>query len=104
LTVDTASPGDRLSHVEAWVTSWVDDATSQLLSGGETIISTSRGTVHAHLDRPSLVRGGMLRTSTMGDNGVDRSSRVSLSRRGEEELRDEISLYLTAAVIELVGG
>jgi hypothetical protein len=58
----TTPPGPR--HVEAWVAAWVDQATASLLSDGETVISTSRGTVHAWLDRPSRFRRGILRTST----------------------------------------
>lgn len=82
-----ADPGDPLTHVEAWVAAWVDQAIVSLLSDGETVISTSRGTVHAWLDRPSRFRRGLLRTSTLGDNGVNSSGGASLRHSGEEELR-----------------
>jgi hypothetical protein len=99
-----AEPGDPLTHVEAWVTSWVDEATTQLLASGQAVITTSRGTVQATLDCPSRFRHGGLRTSTEAENGVSGSGWVGLSHRDGEELREEISLYLTLAVIGLVGG
>jgi hypothetical protein len=99
-----ANPRDPLTHIEAWVAALVGQATASLLSDGQTVIRTSRGTVHAWLDRPSQFRRAMLRTSTLGDSGVTRGSDGNLSRRSEEELRDEISLRLTLDVIGLVGG
>jgi hypothetical protein len=98
-----ASPTDPLTHVEAWVAAWVNQATAALLSDGETVISTSRGTVHAWLTNPARFRHGMLRTQTLGDNGVDGTSATRLSHCGREDLRDEISFYLTAAIIGVVG-
>ena len=99
-----AEPGDPLTRIEAWITTWADEATTQLLSSGEALITTSRGSVRAWLHRPSRFRRGTLRTSTVGDNGVNGSGEVSLSYRGEDELRDEVSLYLTFEVIGLAGG
>jgi hypothetical protein len=98
-----AEPGDSLTHVEEWVTSWVDSATTTLMSDGETVISTSRGTVHAWLDRPSRLRRGMLRTRTLGDHGSRCTSEVSLNHRGGADLRDEISHYIARNVIGLAG-
>ena len=99
-----AEPGDPLTCTEARVTAWADRATAQLLSGGEAVITTSRGTVRARLGRPSPARRRTLHLVTEGDNGVDSSGRVNLNHRGGEELRDEISLYLGMEVIALVGG
>jgi hypothetical protein len=99
-----AEPGDPLTRVEEWVTTWVDEATARLLSDGKAVISTSRGTVHGRLKRPSRLRRGTLQIRTQGDNGVSGSGGPRLSHRGEEELRDEISRYLTFHVIGLVGG
>ena len=99
-----AQPGDSLARVEEWVATWAGEATARLLSDGETVISTSRGTVHAWLGRPSRFRRGVLRTRTLGDNGVRGGGWVGLSHRSEEELRDEISFYLTHQVIGLAGG
>ncbi|MBO0770405.1 MAG: hypothetical protein J2P35_02995 [Actinobacteria bacterium] len=98
-----ASPGDPLTRVEEWVTTWVDEAMTRLLSDGETVISTSRGTVHARLTRPSRFRRGGLWTRTQGDNGGSGDGWVGLSGRSEEELRDEISHYLAHHIIGLAG-
>lgn len=98
-----AEPSDPLTHVEEWVDRWVDDAVTTLLSDGEAVISTSCGTVQAWLDRPSRFRRGMLRTQTVGDNGVSGTGRVGLSDRDGAKLRDSICFYLTIAVIGLVG-
>lgn len=99
-----AEPSDPLTRVEDWVTSWVDEATTRLLTDGQAVIVTSRGTVQARLDRPSRFRRGSLRTATEGDNGVSGSSWSGLSHRDGEELRGEISLRLALTVIGLVGG
>ncbi len=98
-----AEPGDSLTQVEEWVTAWVDDAIAALLAGGEAFIVTSRGTVRAWLDRPSVLGPGMLRTHAEGDNSSG-SSHISLSDRGEEALRDDISFYLTNAITGLADG
>jgi len=81
----------------------VNEAINTLLSDGETVISTSRGTVHASLKSPSRFRHGMLRTQTMDDNGVTGSGMTKLSHCGGKDLREEISFYLTVAVAGLVG-
>jgi len=99
-----AGPDDPVNRVEEWVTRWAADATAALLSTGGAVITTSRGTVGAWLNRPSLGRRGTLRTSSTGDNGVSGTSERTLSRGGEDELRDEILLFLTYEVIGLVGG
>ena len=99
-----AGPGDPLTTVEAWVTAWVDQATTQLLSRGEAVITTSRGTVRARLEHPSRFRRGTLHHSAEGDDGADSSGWVILNHRGGGELRDEISLHLAIAATGLVGG
>jgi hypothetical protein len=99
-----AEPGDPLTRAEDWVTRRVDGATVRLLASGEAIITTSRGTVYAWLERSSWHRRGSLRVSSRGDNGVSGSGERMLSRADEEELRAEILLYLTCEVIGLVGG
>jgi hypothetical protein len=47
---------------------------------------------------------GALRTTALAENGVNGSGEATLSHRGEEELREEISFHLTLQVIGLVGG
>ncbi|MGH7867531.1 MAG: hypothetical protein ACREP9_07840, partial [Candidatus Dormibacteraceae bacterium] len=71
---------------------------------GEATITTSRGTVTASLTKPRLGRRGVLRTTSIGDNGVSGSSQHHLRRSGVQDLRDEVELYLTSDVIALVGG
>jgi hypothetical protein len=53
--------------------------------------------------RPSWHGSGWLETSSSGDNGVSGGSRTRLSRDTDAALRDEICLYLTWQLIELVG-
>lgn len=97
-----AEPGDSLTHVEQWVDRWVHDAAAALLSDGEAVISTSRGTVQARLDRPSRFRRGKLRIHSDGDNGVSGTSEMGIGYGGAD-LHDEISSYLAHHVIALVG-
>ena len=99
-----AAPDDPRTRVEAWVEGWVADAVAQLLSAGEAVIATPRGTVQAWLERPSWRGHAALRTRSDGDNGVSGSGECRLSHRDGEDLRDEISLHLTCEVIGLVGG
>ncbi len=99
-----AEPSDPLNRIEEWVTGWVARATDRLMADGMATITTSRGTVQAWLERPGLLRHGSLRTSSLGDNGVDAGSYRPLGPRSEQELRGEVSHYLTYALIDLVGG
>ena len=98
-----ARPDDPLTRVEDWVAGWAAEATASLLSTGEAIITTSRGTVEAWLERPSRPGRGTLRTRSSGDNGVSGSGERPLSHRDGEKLQGEISFYLTYEVIGLVG-
>jgi hypothetical protein len=96
--------GDSLTHTEGWVTSWVEDAIAMLLAEGNVVISTSRGTVQARLDRPSRFRRGRLRTATAADNGVSGTTSEPLRHQDDASLRDTISFRLEREVIGLVGG
>jgi hypothetical protein len=97
-----AEPGDWLTHIEEWVTRWVDNATAVLLSDGAAVISTSRGTVRASFDRPSRLHAGKLRTSFVGDNGVIGSAEVGFSNDDAADLREEVSFYLAQGVLGLI--
>jgi hypothetical protein len=99
-----AGPHDSLTRVEDWVTRWAQQATTSLFAAGEATITTSRGTVHASLTRPAWYRKGILRTHSIGDNGITSSGGHTLRQRGEHELRREVQDYLKYAVIGLVGG
>jgi hypothetical protein len=99
-----AGPEDPLTRVEDWITTWVTEATTSLFVTGEATITTSRGMIRAWLDRPTWYRAASLRTQSIGANGVNASSRHTLNHGGGQELRREVSLYLSQEVLELVGG
>ena len=82
---------------------WAQTATEQLMTAGTATVDTSRGTIRATLRRPSWHGSGWLETSSSGDNGVSGSSRTRLSRGTDADLRDEICVYLTWQLIDLVG-
>jgi hypothetical protein len=97
-----ASPDDRLTGVEEWVTRLVDDALDDLLRTGVATIVSSNGTVQARLERPSHLRRGVLSTIRLGDNEVYGSGQHMLDRLEESALRKMISCSLTDTVVELV--
>jgi hypothetical protein len=99
-----AAPDGELGGIEDWVTARAERTADQLLSGGEATVTTSRGTLRAALERPGQLTPGMLLVQTTGDNGVTGSSSTRLSRRSEQDLREEISQRLARDIIELVGG
>jgi len=99
-----AESDDPLTRVEGWVEHRVDEAADKLLAEGETTIVTSRGTVDARLERPKRGRRGSLQIRSVGDNGGTGSSTNYLRRQNEQQLRQEIVVYLTMRVISLVGG
>ena len=99
-----AAPDGELGGIEDWVTARAERTADQLLSGGPATVTTSRGTLRASLERPGQLTPGMLLVQTTGDNGVTGSSSTRLSRRSEQDLREEISHRLARDIIELVGG
>ena len=99
-----AAPDDELGGVEDWVAAQADQAAGELLSRGEATVITSRGTLRASLKRPGRLTSGMLLVQTTGDSGINGSTSIRLSRRPEQELREEISHRLVCDIIELVGG
>jgi hypothetical protein len=98
-----ASPDDPVSRVENWVEAWAAAATEQLLTAGAATVETSRGTIRATLRRPSWHGAGLLEISSAGDNGVSGSGSTRLSQRTDADLRDEVGVYLTWQLIDLVG-
>jgi hypothetical protein len=98
-----ASPADPVSRVEDWVDGWAMAATEQLMTAGAATVATSRGTIRATLRRPSWHGAGLLEISSAGDNGVSGSSSTRLSQRTDADLRDEVGVYLTWQLIDLVG-
>jgi hypothetical protein len=99
-----AEPEDSLTRVEDWVRRWVDEAVGQLWVSGEATITTSRGTLYLSLERPGKRRRGLLRTTSVGDNGVTGNRNHHLRRADELNLRETVESYLTWEVIDLVGG
>lgn len=99
-----AAPDGELGGIEDWVTAQAAQTAGQLLSSGEATITTSRGTLRASLERPGQLKSGLLLVQRTGDNGVTGSSSTWLSRRPEQDLREEISHRLARGIIELVGG
>jgi hypothetical protein len=99
-----AAPDGELGGIEDWVTAQAAQTAGQLLSSGEATITTSRGTLRASLERPGQLKSGLLLVHRTGDNGVTGSSSTWLSRRPEQDLREEISHRLARGIIELAGG
>jgi hypothetical protein len=97
------SPDDPVSRVEDWVDAWAQTAAEQLMTSGTATVDTSRGTIRATLRRPSWHGSGWLEISSAGDNGVSGGGSTRLSRGTDAELRDEICVYLTWQLIDLVG-
>lgn len=99
-----AGPDDRLTRVEEWVERQAGEAVGRLLATGEAWVETSRGTLHAYLERPTRFREGWLRTVRDGDNGVRGSGGVRLGRGGADDIRGLLISYVSSGVIALVGG
>jgi hypothetical protein len=96
-----ASTDDPVSRVEDWVTAWVDQLADGLLARGEAALATSRGSVEAWLRRPGRLRKGELRIQATGARGGYGSSGTYRGLGSHEDLRAELTLYLTLAVLEL---
>jgi hypothetical protein len=94
-----AAADDPLTRVEEWVQRWVDAGAETLLATGQATIATSMGTIEAVLERPRGRRPGRLRI-----HGDGRGSDGVVRHAGSEGLRRTVSVHLTHAVIELVGG
>ena len=99
-----ASPEGPLTRVEPWVAAWVDSAVTSLLATGQATVSTCRGELSAHLERPDSRRPGVLRTRSRGESGVDSGGTAVLRAADDGELRQQLEFHLTIAVIGLVGG
>ena len=104
LEVLPAGPDDPLTRTEDWVTAWAAEATAGLLSTGEAVITTSRGTVEARLERSRRHGRAALRTWSRGDSGTTRSAGGTLSHSDGDGQRDEIIWNLRWALIDLVEG
>jgi hypothetical protein len=97
-----ASPDDPVSRVEDWVDAWVEGLADELLSRGTASLTTSRGTAEARLRRPGRLREGQLTIETTGTTGRSGST-GGATILGDDDLRGEVTFYLTYAVLGLAG-
>ena len=98
-----ADAHDPLSKVEDWVRHWAEEAALQLSSTGHASITTSRGTVIASLERRGWPGRQILRTRSIGDDGVSGDGMDVLGSRDEQALVQEIDRRLMYTLIGLVG-
>jgi len=96
-----AAPDDPVSRVEDWVAGWASDLADGLLARGEAALSTPRGSIEAWLRRPSRMRDGELRIRATGAGGGYSRSSSHLGLREDEQLRAELTHYLSYAVLDL---
>jgi hypothetical protein len=96
-----AAPDDPVSRVEDWVAGWAAELADGLLARGEAALSTPRGSIEAWLRRPSRLHDGELRIRAIGSGGGYRGSHGHLGLRGDEQLRAELTHYLTCSVLDL---
>lgn len=95
------SPEASLGETEEWVVRWVDRAVDELWATGESTVVTPIGTVSAYLTQPGRIRGGTFRTVTSGLNGSSGSSGTHLGKMPPDRLRQQVTSYLTHAVVGL---
>jgi hypothetical protein len=96
-----AAPDDPVSRVEDWVAAWADDLVDGLLARGEASVRTPRGTVDARLRRPGRRRRVELHIQTTGTSGgYDGGAGYGLLDDGAD-LRSELTLQLTLALLDL---
>jgi hypothetical protein len=99
-----AEPGDPVSRVEDWVAAWAEELVDGLLARGEASVRTPRGTVDAQLRRPGRRRRAELRIRTTGTrDDYDGGAGYALLDAGED-LRAELTLQLTLALLDLASG
>jgi hypothetical protein len=97
-----AAPDDPLTRVEDWVSAWVAELADALLADGEGALRTPRGSIEARLQAPGRTGDGELSIESTGTrHGYTSSSWHTLHDAGEP--RDEVTSYLTFAVLDLAG-
>jgi hypothetical protein len=99
-----AEAHDPLTKVEDWVQQWADEAAAELCSSGHASIVTSRGKIVATLERRGWLGRRILRTESVGDNGVRGSGTDPLGARDKQALVQEVGHDLVHELIGLVGG
>lgn len=96
-----AAPEQPHSRVEDFITHLSERCAAELAATGKSSIETSRGTIRATLRGPGrLARSGSLRIQSERRNGESSRTDHRLTATGPA-LADEITAYLTIAIIEL---
>ncbi|HEY2442506.1 MAG TPA: hypothetical protein VGI31_05190 [Streptosporangiaceae bacterium] len=96
-----AAAGQPHSRVEDFITHLSERCAAELAATGKSSIETSRGTIRATLRGPGrLARSGSLRIQSERRNGESSRTDHRLTATGPA-LADEITAYLTMAIIEL---
>jgi hypothetical protein len=99
-----ADPDDPTSRIEEWVQALIDSAVDEVMASGTITITTSRGTVEASLVRPGTFRKGEFSTQSIQIDGKwSGGQRVPLKLQSEEDIRHQVSFYLTNDVLGLAG-
>ena len=80
----------------------VEEATAELIGPCYVAIGTSRGSVKACLERPTSWPAGVIRTESVGDNGVRGGSDTPL--HWSEDLHRAARFVLLHALLGLVEG
>jgi hypothetical protein len=97
-----AAPDDPVSRVEDWVTAWADRLADDLMTRGTASVRTPRGSVAARLRRARGLRKTELRIEATGPSGSGSSVQPGLPG-DDAEIRREVHLYLTSALLDLAG-
>jgi hypothetical protein len=97
-----ASPDDPVSRMEDWVIAWVEELADGLLSRGAASLTTCRGTLEARLRRPGRRRERQLIIHSTATTGRS-SSTADTTLHSGDELREQVSFYLSIAVVGLAG-
>jgi len=104
LEAQRVDPTDGQVHrsLPGWLWSAVDEAATRLVAENRTELDLSRGTVTAHLRRPTICSGGFLSTAPVGDHGSTGTSTRPLGRRDMPTVRRLAAEALECAAADLV--
>jgi hypothetical protein len=98
-----ASPDDNhRQQPPAWLAPVIEDATTTLLDTGAATLRTWRGTVSAQLELPRGRTDGNLHIQRRPANGFAGSGWQRIAERDPDRLRNNVTIALTQAVIELL--
>lgn len=98
------NPSQPASRIEDWVVALAESATETLLTRGEAIVSTSRGTVKAWIEASGF-RGRsrfLARRWTAGNGEIGGEGRTVIGKATDEDQRDLLRAYLATYLVQLV--